>query len=96
MYRKRVLAVVFVYDLHTIGKIGESRVNVVEILLQPVEGYFINKKEGERERERQEDETRRSTPALPKASLSVAISAVSIPLLAFADVYVVLVEYWAG
>ena len=33
------------------------------------------------------DETRKSTPALPKASLSVVISAVSIPLLVVAEVY---------
>lgn len=40
-----------------------------------------------RGRQRKKDETRKSTPALPKASLSVVISAVPIPLLVPADVY---------
>lgn len=73
MYRKRVLEVVFAYGLHMIGKIVECRASVVEILLRPIRLFFKNNKIGGGK----EDETRRSTPALPKASLSVAISAVS-------------------
>ena len=78
MCRKRVLAVAFEYDLHMIDRIGECRANVVEILLQPVRRVIYEIKDGG---QRKRDETRKSTPALPRASLSVVISAVSIPLL---------------
>ena len=81
-YRKKVLEVVFEYDLHMSGRIGECRVDDVEILLRPV---IYETMKGEIRKRK--DETRKSTPALPKASLSVVISAVSIPLLVVADVY---------
>ena len=68
------------------GRIGECRVSDVEILLQPVreKGAIFMRVKGDKE---SKDETRKSTPALPKASLSVVISAVSIPLLVVAEVY---------
>ena len=44
---------------------------------------IIKKGRGRGAKKEEKDETRKSTPALPNASLSVAISAVSIPL--FAD-----------
>jgi len=62
VFRKRVLEVVFVYDLRMIGRIGECRVIVVEILLQPVrEREFLLKKGGFRGRteERKKREKRR-------------------------------------
>ena len=77
------------YDLHMIDMIDECRVSVVGILLQPVRSFI---RQIESKEQRKKDETRKSTPALPKASLSVAISAVSIPLLVLADV-VIFVEY---
>jgi hypothetical protein len=83
-----------VYDLRMIGRIVECHVSVVEILLQPMKAcVFYETKGGFLRDKESKDETRRSTPALPKASLSVAISATSIPLLALAFMLYVLVEY---
>ena len=93
MYRKKVLGVVFEYGLRMIGRIGECHVSVVEILLQPVRRrvvYEIKRrfKEGSKKKK---DETRKSTPALPKASLSVVISLAVLVVAAAAVVVVVVV-----